>query len=132
MDTQILDCKHITYRVTDIAKSKSFYVEQLGLTLLDEKPNFMALKIGDLRLSFFGGHKSSSDTSEEFIGTSIVLATENIEQTKELLISRGITLHQDIVNANNYLKFIMLKDPDGLIVEIAEYLIKDTLENNIS
>jgi catechol 2,3-dioxygenase-like lactoylglutathione lyase family enzyme len=131
MDKLNFDCKHLTYRVADTTKSKIFYIDNLGLTLLDEKPNFLALKVGNIRISFFGGHKPSSQTSDEFVGTNIVLSTQNIEQTRDKLVEKGVVLKQDIVIANNFLKFIVLLDPDNLIVEIAEYLIKDTLESKL-
>ena len=124
-----LSCKHLSFRVSDTERSKAFYVEQLALTLLDEKPNFFAVRAGDVRISFFGGHKPSDQTSEEYVGANIVLQTADIEQTKASLVAKGVTLKQDIVNANNFLKFIVLADPDQLIVEVAEYLTEDPLES---
>jgi catechol 2,3-dioxygenase-like lactoylglutathione lyase family enzyme len=131
MSTHITGLKHITFRVTDTKRSKEFYADKLGLTLLDEKPDFFAIKAGSIRISFFGGHKASTQTSDEFVGANIVLSTNDIQQTRDALLEKGIVIKQDIVNANNFLKFIVLSDPDDLIVEIAEYLVKDTLESKL-
>lgn len=124
MEATTFNCNHLTFRVTNTIISKAFYVDKLGLTLINEQPNFLAIKVGNLRLSFFGGHKPSTQTSDEFVGANMVLSTQNIQQTRDSLIKKGIVLKQDIVNANNFLKFIVITDPDGLIVEIAEYLTK--------
>ncbi len=126
-----LDCKHISVRVADIEATKDFYINKLGLTLLDEKHGFLAAKTGMIRISFFGGFAIADNEGEKHVGNTIAFSTSNIEDTRDELINKGVQLTTDITNANNYLKFISLKDPNGLVVSIAEYLIKDLLENRL-
>jgi catechol 2,3-dioxygenase-like lactoylglutathione lyase family enzyme len=126
-----LDCKHIEVRVSNLLKSKDFYIQKLGLTLLDDKPNFFAAQVGELRISFLGGNKFLDLNLEETIGTSIIFSTEDIESTRNELLQKGVKIIIDITNANNYLKFITIEDPDGLSVSIAEYLVTDLLEKKV-
>ncbi len=80
---------------------------KLGLTLLDEKPNFFAAQVGILRLSFFGGHTLTGQSAEKYVGTSIIFSTDNIEKTRNKLIELGIELSVDITNANDYPRIVI-------------------------
>ena len=132
MDNKLtVSCKHITVRVSDIIQAKDFYIEKLGLTLLDENPAFFAAQAGHIRFSFFGGYKITEEASENYAGVQIIFSVADIEEAKTKLLEKGLTLTKDITNANNYLKFILLKDPDGIVISIAQYLIPDTLEIKI-
>ena len=101
------------------------------MTLLDDKPAFFAAQAGNIRFSFFGEYKITEQASENYVGVQIIFSVADIEDTKSKLLEKGITLTKDITNANNYLKFVLLKDPDGIVISIVQYLISDTLEIKI-
>ena len=130
-DTLDLDWKHMTFRVSDVVKAKEFYIDKLDLALLDERPGFFAAKAGSMRISFFGGYTTTDGPSEKYVGTQIIFSTADIEDTRNKLVAKEIELITDITNANNYLKFILIKDPDGTAISIAQYLIPDTLEKKL-
>ena len=104
-----LDCKHISVRVKDIEATKDFYINKLGLTLLDEKPGFLAVKAGMIRISFFGGFAIADNEGEKHVGNTIAFSTSNIEETRNELVNKGLQLTTDITNANNYLNLYRLK-----------------------
>jgi len=119
-------CSQLTFRVSDIERSKEFYVTKLGLSLLDDRPNFFAVRAGDVRFSFFGGFTPASSGNEHepgsTTGLNILLRTDNIEATRNELIAQGIELAEDIIEAPGFLKFLTLLDPDGNTIQFGEYL----------
>lgn len=118
-----LRCQHIGFNISDVKASKDFYIDKLGLKLIDEKgENFFAAKAGDVRFSFFGGAVKQPTPPDDASGMSIILRTDNINEAKETVLSKGITLIQDIAEAPGFMKWISIEDPDGNIVHIGEYL----------
>jgi predicted enzyme related to lactoylglutathione lyase len=113
-----LDCRYLVIRVMDIARTKDFYIHKLGLTLLDEQPGFLATQAGQIRLFFLGGFNTSPSNAEQ--GTSVMFTTQNIQRTRDEIIAKGLSLVSDITTSYNSLQTLVLKDPDGNLVNIAQ------------
>jgi catechol 2,3-dioxygenase-like lactoylglutathione lyase family enzyme len=125
-----LKCQHISFNVSDIEAMKDFYVNTLGMELLDDKPNFFAARAGDVRFSFFGGANKRNNFDDNEVGTGFVLRTDNIEKIRDELVKKGVPMLNDIVTAPGFMKFITIEDPDNNIIHIGEYLA-DPLEKKI-
>lgn len=115
------ECKHLSYSVSDKNAMKEFYADKLGLELLDDGEHFFAVRAGDIRFSFFAGGKKYP-VADDAAGMGIILKTENVSEARAFVLSKDITLLNDIVEAPNFMKFFTLEDPDGNIVHIGEYL----------
>jgi predicted enzyme related to lactoylglutathione lyase len=116
-------------RVAEIERSRVFYHEKLGLELLENYPNFFVVRAGALRISVFAGFEALTTNAEESVGFSIILSTEDVTKTKEEFEKRGINVVEDIVEAPGFMRYFTVKDPDGNLINIAQYLTVDILKN---
>jgi predicted enzyme related to lactoylglutathione lyase len=118
-----LQLQHVEIHVSSLEKAKDFYVTKLGLEILEEIPslNLLAVKAGAVRISIFGGYEPNPNPFEKKAGTHIILRTENIETTKEELTKRGVVFKGEIFEAPGFIRDIATTDPDGNVIEIAEY-----------
>jgi predicted enzyme related to lactoylglutathione lyase len=107
--------------MSDLKSMKDFYVNKLGLRLLEEEEHFFAAAAGDVRFSFFEGAKKYP-INEDSAGLSIMLRCNDIIKTRDEIAGKGIELLSDITEAPGFLKYITIEDPDNNIVHIAEYL----------
>ena len=116
-----LKCEHIGFNVSDVKAMKDFYTNKLELELLDSQENFFAVRSGNVRFSFFGG-AVKYPLNDDSTGMSMILRTNNIADTREKIVSKGINLSMDITEAPGFMKFISFEDPEGNPVHIGEYL----------
>jgi predicted enzyme related to lactoylglutathione lyase len=119
-----LQLQHVEIHVSSVERAKEFYVTKLGLEILEEIPslNLLALKAGGVRISIFGGFEPNLNPFEKKAGTHLILRTDNIENTKDELTKRGVVFRGEIFEAPGFIRDISTTDPDGNVIEIAEYL----------
>lgn len=119
-----LEIQHIEIHVSSMEMARAFYIDQLGLELLEETPaiNLMSLKAGAVRISIFGGYEAIANPIEQKAGTHIIFRTDNIELTYAELKSRGVEFKGEIFEAPGFLMGATTFDPDGNMIEIAQYL----------
>jgi catechol 2,3-dioxygenase-like lactoylglutathione lyase family enzyme len=112
-----LSCNHITCITKDSRAAKDFYIDKLGLELLDDHGKFFSARAGDVRLSFFESNEMRGDGNMR-----VVLRTNDLEAVIQELAAKGIEPLEDVVEAPGFFKFITLKDPDDSIIHIGQYL----------
>jgi predicted enzyme related to lactoylglutathione lyase len=119
-----LEIQHIEVHVSSLENAKDFYVTKLGLNIIEETPtlNQFSVKAGGVRVSIFAGYQKNIDANENITSTHIIFKTDDIVKVKNDLINKGVQLKGDIFEAPGFLKCITTADPDGNIIEIAEYL----------
>jgi predicted enzyme related to lactoylglutathione lyase len=119
-----LSIQHVEIRVSSLVEAKEFYVNKLGLQVIEEVPaiGLLALKAGNVRVSVFGGFKKQETSMNDVTNTHVVFRTGNISETMIVLQSRGLDFPEGIKEAPGFIKFIGIKDPDGNLIEIGEYL----------
>ncbi len=119
-----LEIQHIEVHVSSLDKAREFYVDKLGLEVIEETPalNLFSVKAGGVRISIFGGYEPNTNPFEKKASTHIIFRTENIEQTIEELKKRGVEFKGEIFEAPGFIRDIATTDPDGNIIEIAQYL----------
>ena len=111
---------HFEMHVRDLSAAKRFYVDQLGLPVLQETAamNLLAVRVGGSRMSLFGDR-----TDGEGAGPSqIILAVESIEDAVAELQANGVTVSGPPVTAGTFLRFVTTLDPDGNTVSVSQYL----------
>src|SRR6478736_2970154 len=125
-----LEIQHVEVHVSSVEKARLFYVDQLGLEILDEMQelNLLALKAGNVRISIFGGFEPNLN-QEKKTGTHLIFRTNNLDETIEKLKTKGVTFKGEVFEAPGFICGIATSDPDGNIVEFAEYL-RDPLKPN--
>lgn len=111
-----LTCNHLTCVTGDATAAKDFYIDKLGLELLDDHGKFFSARAGEVRLSFFESSEMRGDGNMR-----IVLRTQDLDATASELAAKGINLLEEVVEAPGFFKFITLGDPDGNVVHIGEY-----------
>jgi len=119
-----LGCQHIVVRTTNISIAKDFYVNKLGLEILEEAQNFFAAKAGNVRLSFFEGYEKQETGEDAKTGFSIIFRTDDLDKAKEEAIAKGIKINGDIIDIPNFHKFLEIEDPDGNIIFLGQYYIE--------
>jgi len=95
---------------------KDFYVNKLGLELIEEFDSFFAVKAGNVKFSFGGGYKKNAKDNDT-VSIVLLLSTDNIVKTRDTLIEKGINLVSEITDEGGY-KYITIKDPDGNLIHI--------------
>ena len=118
-----LEIQHIEIHVSSLDNARQFYVDALGLDILEEVPaiNLLSVRAGGVRISIFGGFKQKKQMVHKTIGTHIIFKTGNLKESIETLQQRGIIFSSPILEAPGFLKSICTSDPDGNLIEIAEY-----------
>ena len=111
---------HVEVHVTDLTAARRFYVDQLGLQVLQEVPPIalLAVKAGGIRLSIFGDRANSSPPGP----VHIVLGTTELEKQIAALQARGVVFESPVIEAPGFCRFVQARDPDGNLIEIAQYL----------
>ncbi|MBS1903707.1 MAG: VOC family protein [Bacteroidetes bacterium] len=120
----IKGCRHAVLGTSDVARAREFYLEKIGLPLLEEIPaaNLFACGIGGFRLSVFGGYEAAPPKGDRTAGMNLVFEVDDIEQALAELSARGVTFDGGIHEAPGFCRFIVTFDPDDNPVEFAQYL----------
>lgn len=115
-----LGCCHFGLWTTSLAAARDFYVGKLGLAVLQEMPaiKLLAVRAGDVRISIFEGEVTPSGTP----AANFILRTGDLDATIRRLEARGVVAEGGIREAPGFMRYILIRDPDGHPVEIAEYL----------
>jgi catechol 2,3-dioxygenase-like lactoylglutathione lyase family enzyme len=126
-----LEIQHVEVHVSSVEKAKAFYVDKLGLEILDEMPelNLLALKAGNVRISIFGGYEPNPNPTAKQTGMHLIFRTNNLTETIGELKSKGVVFKGDVFEAPGFIRDIATTDPDGNVIEFAEYL-RDPLKPN--
>ena len=119
---------HIAIIATDWEKTRSFYVEKLGFTLIREvwreqqQDYLRMLRLGETTLEvFIKPNAPMRVTNPEALGLRhLAFHVENAEKTAAWLEGMGIEtepIREDRVNGG---RFTFFRDPDGLPLELHE------------
>ncbi len=119
-----LKCQHAVVRVTDTKAAREFYIDKLGLELMEEMGNFFAAKAGSVRLSFFGGYEKPENPEDAKTGVSLILRVDNLDTAKGELSAKGIEPLGDVIDIPDFHKFLEYEDPDNNVFFLAEYHIE--------
>ncbi|WP_195972891.1 VOC family protein [Clostridium thermobutyricum] len=119
---------HIAIIVSDYEKSKDFYVNKLGFSIIREnyresRDDYkLDLKLGDVELEIFGIKNSPKRVSRpEACGLRhLAFKVENIEEVIKELNSKGIETEKVRIDEFTNKKMTFFRDPDDLPLELHE------------
>ena len=121
---------HIGLRVTDIARSKHFYVDTLGSQLVREIDGAVLINMYGMLFALYGdgSHSTSRDRFDPFrVGLDhIALAIEDpdiLETLKGELDDAGVRNNGVEIDPETHDKYISFYDPDGIAWEL--YAVTD-------
>ncbi len=118
---------HIAIICSDYKKSKHFYVEILGFSIINEifraKRNSykLDLRVGEndkIELFSFSGSPKRLSYPEACGLRHLALAVDNIDETVSYLQSNGIKVESIRIDEITGKQFTFFQDPDGLPLEI--------------
>ncbi len=113
-----LDCCHFGLQVASLDQARHFYVDALALTVLQDMPamGLLAVRAGGVRLSIF-----EVPAPTLIPEGSIILRTDNLDQFVAVLADAGIAPEGHVHEAPGFMRYIILRDPSGNPIGIAEY-----------
>lgn len=120
---------HIAIIASDYQKSKHFYTEILGLSILNEvyrieRDSFkLDLAINDhyvIELFSFPNPPNRVSRPEACGLRHLAFAVENIEKAQQDLTEKGIISEKIRIDEHTGRKFTFFEDPDGLPLEFYE------------
>ena len=116
---------HLGLRVTDVARSKLFYVDTLGCQLVREIDGAVLINVYGTLFALYGdgSHFSRKDHFDPFrVGLDhIALAIEDpgtLEGLKQELDAAGVHNNGVEVDPETHDKYISFYDPDGIAWEL--------------
>lgn len=110
---------HFELHVRDLGAAKHFYVDQLGLPVIQETPamKLIAVRAGKSRISIFGDRTDQGGAGP----SQIILAVRDVDQAVADLEAKGVRMEGPPATAGSFLRFVTTLDPDGNTVAISEY-----------
>jgi len=121
-----LDFHGVRYQTGDVARSRDFYVRQLGFQLEHEQlPDFAAVSLGSLNILLSGSGASGSrpmpngQTQVPGGWNRVVLRVEDLASCIEELRQAGVQFRNEMESGPGG-KQIQVEDPDGNPVELFE------------
>jgi predicted enzyme related to lactoylglutathione lyase len=123
----MLDCRHVMLAVSDVAEARAFYIDRLGLPLLEENPRMFSFRAGGVRCSVMPGGKKLPDDTEEAAPVTLLLATEDLDTTMRTLTERGVSFIGGVESAPGFMRHAPFVDPDNNLLYLCQYE-RDPLE----
>jgi catechol 2,3-dioxygenase-like lactoylglutathione lyase family enzyme len=110
---------HVTVNCADLARSRAFYVEALGMTDGDRPPfPFPGAWLylgGRPVVHLIGGVASSAETTGSF--DHVAFEAEDIDTLRSRLEAQGVAFHENNFAAIG-LRQLFFPDPDGVKIEL--------------
>lgn len=108
--------------VSDIAKTKQFFVETLGMKIMEDNAQYGWLEIqgtdGGARIGV--GACTSQGPLKPGNNAVISLTVDDILATKKMLETKNITILGDIVEVPGQVKLLLIQDPDGNLIHLCQ------------
>ncbi|MCL4361496.1 VOC family protein [Candidatus Dependentiae bacterium] len=111
--------------VSDLKKAKKFFVDNLGLNLEVDSPEFNWMELqGKNGGTLLGIGKADEEYSPVRPGQNAVLTftVDNIENTIKEMKSKGVEFIDEILEVPGQVKMITFKDFDGNMYQLVEHL----------
>jgi len=124
--------EHTTMTVRDLHRSVAFYTTLLGfrvdreMLLPESKLRIVFLELGGTGLELFGVEETRgeavSDVNDVVGYKHICLLVDSVDREYERLSAAGVPFRVQPVNVQESVRIAFLKDPDGMDIELLQYL----------
>lgn len=115
---------HLKLTVSDLQRSKAFYLQLPGFKVVAEYPDFVMFGVGDVNVGLTSHEgKRESDRFNEFtVGLDHfalrVSSESDLGEVMRFLTDRDIE-HSGIKSLSNGVKIVIFRDPDNIQLEFA-------------
>ena len=108
--------------VQNLHISKEFYVDVLGLDLIEEYDDCVKLKVGPHKVFMFQGTTGSIEYEHGYnAGSTLVFAVHNLDEKIIELKSKGVAFIHESPNKNRWGRYAAFADPSGIVHEVMEF-----------
>jgi catechol 2,3-dioxygenase-like lactoylglutathione lyase family enzyme len=115
--SRAIESVHVEMKTRSLAATRSFYVDRLGLRVVQESEGLLALLAGTLRISIF----ETGDVGAEH-AMHVIFRVDDLDEARRNLGERGVHFEGGRHHASGFMDYLVTRDPDGRPVEIAQYL----------
>ena len=126
--------EHTTITVSDLSRSVDFYTRLLGfridreMWIPESQLRIVFLRLGGTELELFGVPQtrgvSMSDVNEVIGYKHICLLVDGVDEEYARLAQAGVTFRIPPTDVQD-VRIAFLKDPDGMDIELLEYLERE-------
>ncbi len=117
MKPAFLGLRTAIYRVTDLARARSWYTEVLGIAPYFDQPFYVGFSVGGYEL---GLDPEASSAPAGSASVTVYWGVENAEAALERLISLGASPHADVHDVGDGIKVATVLDPFGNVFGVIE------------
>jgi len=108
--------------VRNLSISREFYVNVLGLSLLEEYEDSLKLKTGSQNVFMFQGTMEAINYEHGYNASSTLLFTvRGLDKKIKELKSKGVVFIHESPNENRWGRYAAFKDPSGIVHELMEF-----------
>jgi len=108
--------------VENLKVSKEFYINILGLDLIEEFDDCLKLKFGQHSVFMFQGTMESIEYEHGYNANStLVLTVNNLDDKISELKSKGVAFVHQSPNENRWGRYSAFKDPSGIVHELMQF-----------
>ena len=108
--------------VQDLLVSRDFYIDVLGLNLVEEYEDSLKLNIGSHNVFMFQGTMKATNYEHGYnSNSSLVLTVSNLDEKMKELKSKGVVFIHQSPNENRWGRYAAFKDPSGIVNELMEF-----------
>jgi len=101
---------HLFVHVRELARTRAFYVDLLGLEVLMEHPGY--LRVGG-REGFHIGFEERDDVEVGAVGIELVVAVDDVDDMYDRLTRAGVRCDTAPADQEWGARHVWLRDPDG-------------------
>ncbi|AQS38518.1 lactoylglutathione lyase-like lyase [Shewanella psychrophila] len=108
--------------VHNLIVSRYFYVDILGLNIVEEHEDSLKLKSGSHNVFMFQGTMEATNYEHGYnSNSSLVLTVSNLDEKINELKSKGVVFVHKSPNENRWGRYAAFKDPSGIVNELMEF-----------
>jgi predicted enzyme related to lactoylglutathione lyase len=108
--------------VHDLLVSRDFYIDILGLDLVEEHEDSLILKSGSHNVLMFQGTMEATNYEHGYNSNStLVLTVNHLDDKINELKSKGVVFVHKSPNENRWGRYAAFKDPSGIVNELMEF-----------
>jgi len=108
--------------VSNLAISRAFYVNVLGLNILEEYEDSIKFNSGSQNVFMFQGTMQASSYEHGYNASStLVFPVRCLDEKIKELKSEGVVFIHESPNENRWGRYAAFKDPSGIVHELMEF-----------
>ncbi len=118
-DCKVTNLQIIAIYVSDIERSKKFYMRILGFSEPQEMGTGILLKSNEISVYIEGGRSPAESAGLTHPTISPVFDCPSVKKTFEFLKSQKVTIIEDYIEYSSDFAMFRFVDPDGNVLEFA-------------